>query len=335
MNATKCGVLPLVILCALFIAGPKAEAASAGQARANLALDSLTVLGHATVKIKTAEGKIIYIDPFQPGDYGDSADVVLVTHQHSDHNQVKMVKRKPDCVAITNFEAIQNKEYQRFTIGNIEVEAVAAYNANHPKSSCVGYVVEFDGIKLYHAGDTGNIPEMADLAARNITYALLPMDGIYTMSPEEATQAAVAIGATYNIPIHTMPPPDTLSEDIVARFAVPNKIAVKDGQSIALQSAATAVEETQDRPSTFALGQNYPNPFNPSSTIRYSLPQQAAVSLTIYNALGQFVTTLVNETQDAGFHEIRFNAGDLPSGIYFYRLKAGSLGQTRRLVLLR
>ncbi len=59
MNAPKCGVLPLVVLCALLVAGPKAKAASAGQARANLALDSLTVLGHATVKIKTAEGKVI------------------------------------------------------------------------------------------------------------------------------------------------------------------------------------------------------------------------------------------------------------------------------------
>lgn len=335
MKTAMYEVLSFIVFVSFFVAGSGAGTANGGQAQAGGTLDSLTVLGHATVKIKTAEGKVIYIDPFQPGDYGDSADVVLITHQHFDHNQVKMVNRKLDCVTITNFEAIQNKEYQRFTIENIKVEAVAAYNANHPKSSCVGYVVEFDGIKLYHAGDTGNIPEMADLATRHLTYALLPMDGIYTMSPEEATQAAVAIGATYYIPIHTMVPPDTLDQTIVARFAVPNKIVVKDGQSIALQNAATAVEETKDRPSTFALGQNYPNPFNPSSTIRYSLPQQTAVSLTIYNALGQFVATLVNTTQDAGFHEIRFNAGDLPSGLYFYRLRAGDLVQTRRLVLLR
>ena len=330
MKATTCGVLFFAMLCAFLAAGP-----GTGRAAAAETLDSLQILGHATVKIKTAAGQVIYIDPFQPGDYGDSADVVLVTHQHFDHNQVKMVKRKTTCVTITNFEAILKGVYQSFSVGNIKIDAVAAYNANHPKNACVGYVVEFDGIALYHAGDTGNIPEMADLAARHLTYALLPMDGIYTMSPEEATQAALAIGATYYIPIHTMPPPDSLEPTIVARFAVPNKIVLQNGQSMALQNAATAVEEIQDRPSTFALAQNYPNPFNPSSTIRYSLPQQAAVSLILYNALGQRVATLVHETQSAGDHELRFDAGTLPSGIYFYRLQAGALLQTRRLVVLR
>jgi hypothetical protein len=248
---------------------------------------------------------------------------------------VNLVKRKATCVTITNVEANQNNVYKSFTIGNVKVDAVPAYNANHQKSACVGYVVEFNGIKLYHAGDTGNITEMADLAARNITYALLPMDGIFTMSPEQATQAAMAIKATHYVPIHTMPPPDTLNDAIVARFTVPNKIVVENGQSIALQAVATSVGESRNRPSTFELSQNYPNPFNPSTTISYRLPQKAVVSLIVYNPLGQYVKTLLNGVQDAGYHEVRLDAGYLPSGIYFYRLRAGDFVETRRLVLLR
>jgi L-ascorbate metabolism protein UlaG (beta-lactamase superfamily) len=328
-------VLAFTALVLLFFSMSEAGGGGERGTSGDLLFDSLKVLGHATVRIRTAEGTIIFIDPFQPGDYSDSADVVLVTHQHSDHNQVNLVKRKATCVTITNFEAIQNNVYMSFTIGNIKVDAVAAYGPNHPKSACVGYVVEFNGIKLYHAGDTGNIPEMADLAARNITYALLPMDGIFSMSPEQATEAASAIKASYYVPIHTMPPPDTLNEAIVARFTVPNKIVVKNGQSIGLLATATSVTEQRDYPSTFELSQNYPNPFNPTTTIRYSLPRKASASLIVCNILGQHVMTLVNGAQDAGSYEVRFNAGNLPSGIYFYRLRAGDFAQTRSLVLLR
>ncbi len=88
-------------------------------------------------------------------------------------------------------------------------------------------------------------------------------------------------------------------------------------------------------PDSYMLNQNYPNPFNPSTTIRYGLPQRSAVNLTVYNALGQRVRQLVNEEQDEGFHEVKFDGSGLASGVYFYRIQSGSFADTKRFIILR
>ena len=88
-------------------------------------------------------------------------------------------------------------------------------------------------------------------------------------------------------------------------------------------------------PKSISLEQNYPNPFNPTTRIRYSLPQRSHVSLTVFNTLGQQVASLVNETEDAGYHDVRFDGSPLASGVYFYRLKAGQFVATKRLVFVR
>ena len=85
----------------------------------------------------------------------------------------------------------------------------------------------------------------------------------------------------------------------------------------------------------YRLDQNYPNPFNPSTTIRFSIPQADRVTLTIYNAIGAEVATLLSQDVAAGSHEIIWNAGNLPSGIYFYRLSTGGFVETKRLILLK
>jgi|GEM_PF-2622236 len=88
-------------------------------------------------------------------------------------------------------------------------------------------------------------------------------------------------------------------------------------------------------PDELVLRQNYPNPFNPSTTFRYGLPSRIHVTMAVYNTLGQCVATLVNETQDAGYHDVRFDGTGLASGVYFSRLIAGENVDTKKMLLLK
>lgn len=88
-------------------------------------------------------------------------------------------------------------------------------------------------------------------------------------------------------------------------------------------------------PKEFKLFQNYPNPFNPITTIQYELPQRSDVQITIYDLLGRKVTTLLSETQNAGYKSVQWNAASVPSGMYFYQIKAGDYVQTRKMILLK
>jgi hypothetical protein len=89
------------------------------------------------------------------------------------------------------------------------------------------------------------------------------------------------------------------------------------------------------QPLTYELAQNYPNPFNPTTKIEYSIPAQSKVDLKVYNIVGQEVATLVNEIQAAGVHHVKFDALNLASGIYFYRLNAGNFVSVKKMVLLK
>ena len=99
----------------------------------------------------------------------------------------------------------------------------------------------------------------------------------------------------------------------------------------------TGIDGTTENklPVSYALEQNYPNPFNPSTVISYQLPKSSFVTLKVYNVLGKEVATLVSESKDAGAYKVMFNASSLPSGIYFYKLEAGTYTQTRKLMLLK
>jgi hypothetical protein len=102
-----------------------------------------------------------------------------------------------------------------------------------------------------------------------------------------------------------------------------------------IESVTSVDYENNLLPKQFSLKQNYPNPFNPKTTIRYEIPERSFIALKIYNLLGREVVTLVSEENDAGYYSIEFDASTLSSGIYFYRLQAGSFVETKKMMLLK
>jgi len=102
-----------------------------------------------------------------------------------------------------------------------------------------------------------------------------------------------------------------------------------------LGNPVTLIQNGISIPSSFVLFQNYPNPFNPTTTIKYRIPELSFVTLKVYDVLGNEIATFVNEEKSVGSYNVEFNATEIPSGIYFYRLQAGSFVETKKMLLLK
>jgi hypothetical protein len=102
-------------------------------------------------------------------------------------------------------------------------------------------------------------------------------------------------------------------------------------------NAPVAVENENDlgKPKEFSLSQNYPNPFNPSTIVQYAIPTASNVKIEIFSVTGEKVATLVDGFKSEGYYEVSFDASGLPSGLYLYRISAGTFVQTRKMILLR
>lgn len=175
-------------------------------------------IGHASFYLKS-NGYTIYIDPFKISDNvakTEKADMILITHAHFDHFSKEDIQKvsKEETKIITSLQTLEKSgKVEVATPGfksafhGIHIEAVPAYNVKserlnfHPKSNrWIGYIIESEGERIYHAGDTDAIPEMKEL--RDIDYALLPIGGTYTMDAEEAVEAVGYIKPKHLIPMH-------------------------------------------------------------------------------------------------------------------------------------
>lgn len=189
--------------------------------------------GHASYRLESESGVVVYVDPFAGENYDIPADLILVTHEHPDHNQIEKVPKKESTKIYRAADMLQNGVYRTVHEFGIEVQAVPAYNKMHKKEECVGYVVLIDGIKMYLAGDTSKTDYMTELAKENLDYAVLPTDGFFNMGVDEASECASIIGAKHSIPIH-MKRGAFFDEETAEKFQASGKVIVRPGEKIGL-----------------------------------------------------------------------------------------------------
>lgn len=213
----------LCVLLLLSVASYSLAESSSSQSKAGEGTDvkglvsNIHWLGHDSFRIE-GNGLVIYIDPWQL-EGGPKADVILITHDHGDHCSPADVDKlkKQDTVIVTIADAASKlsgsirvvKPGDELTVKGIPISTVPAYNFNkfrspgvpfHPREADhVGFIFMVEGRRIYHAGDTDNIPEMAGI---DVDIALLPVSGIYVMTADEAVEAAETIKPRVAIPMH-------------------------------------------------------------------------------------------------------------------------------------
>jgi len=198
--------------------------------------------GNASVRLTAKNGTVIYIDPIYGEGYDVPADIILVTHEHSDHINNELIEQiqKKSTTIIKNAEAQKGGKYNTFKVKGVKIEAVEAYNASHNRVMGVGYIITIDGIQVYHAGDSNKTAQMETFPARNLDYVLLPCDGTFNMDAEKAAACAEFIGGKHNIPIHTGPfdtrgnPKELFNRNIAERFNPSNRLIIEPGEEIEL-----------------------------------------------------------------------------------------------------
>lgn len=189
--------------------------------------------GHGSYRIITQRSVVIYIDPYAGSGYDRPADLILITHEHGDHNKVSLVVKKPNCRIIRAADALKGGKYGSFTENGVHIEAVEAYNSHHKKEECVGYILTLDNVTLYASGDTSETQQMKSMKTRGLDWAILPTDGIYNMGPAEASRCAAIIGAKHTIPVH-MKPDELFDRSAAEAFHASGRVIAAPGETIDL-----------------------------------------------------------------------------------------------------
>lgn len=174
--------------------------------------ENISWLGHSSVRIRAGK-QVIYIDPWKLKQGAEKADIILISHSHYDHfspgdvmkirKESTVILASADVAAELGGDARALRPGDKVAVGGTEIEAVPSYNrkkAFHPREKgWLGFIVTAGGKRIYYGGDTDVIPEMKNLKADIV---ILPVGGTYTMTAEEAAEAATRIGPEVAIPIH-------------------------------------------------------------------------------------------------------------------------------------
>jgi len=199
-------------------------------------MPKLLYQGHGSYRLTANDGRVIYVDPYAGEGYDLPADLILVTHQHPDHNQVKRCTQKPGCRVITNRDALADSKHNNFDVDGILIQAVEAKSLFHSPRKCVGYIITLDGVKIYASGDTSRTKQMETFAALELDYAIFPGAGLLSMGLKEAAECARMIGAKHNMIVH-LKPGALYSRKKAEKWDAPNKLIVEPGQEINLRRA--------------------------------------------------------------------------------------------------
>ena len=191
-----------------------------------------------------------------------------------------------------------------------------------------GSSIDASNIVFYVAGINGkngniySLPASAQIGVNNDLYANLyvPNGTLWLTGLTNAAGAFIAKDVRVGINV-----------DIYEKSAFDGRSEPK----IAANNSSQKIAKADELPKAYMLLQNFPNPFNPSTTIKYALPENEKVTIEIYDMLGREVAELVNGEVEAGYHEVKFDASNLASGIYFYRMSAGSFIQVNKMLLLK
>jgi len=198
-------------------------------------MPKLLYQGHGSFRLTGDDDRVIFVDPYKGKGYDTPADIILVTHQHSDHNKIKRCAQKQNCRIITNAEALADGRHNSFEVDGIQITAVEAMNKKHDPRLCVGYLITLDNVKIYASGDTSTTKQMETFAALKLDYALFPGDGIFNMGLAEAAECAKLVGAKHNILIHLKPGESVRKK--AGKWNAPNKLIIEPGQEIIILRA--------------------------------------------------------------------------------------------------
>jgi len=221
------------------------------------------------------------------------------------------------------------------------VTRIAIHNdsANVCYVTLSGYKVDSTGAHIYRTSNYGaswqSISSNLPNAPVNDVVIDPSIQGTLYIGTDVGVMATSNYGASWYV-LDTGIPSSVPCHDLTLHNPTRKLVVWTHGRS-AYQTTLPPVGiiSTNEIAEGFKLSQNYPNPFNPATKIEISIPKSSAVKLIVYDILGRIITTLVNEKLNAGSYKVDFDGSDLSSGVYFYKLEAGSFVQTRAMILLK